>query len=62
MNSDGSAQVNLTKNSATDARPSWAHNGQIAFMSNRDGNMEIYVDGSQIATVNAYGPKRFQVL
>ena len=24
-------------------RPSWARNGRIAFMSMRDGNMEIYV-------------------
>jgi Tfp pilus assembly protein FimT len=26
------------------------------------GNMEIYVDGNKIATVNAYGPQTFQVL
>ena len=43
MSADGSGQTNLTRNPAADARPSWAHDGQIAFMSMRDGNMEIYV-------------------
>ncbi len=43
MNADGSSQVALTSNTFTDARPNWSrHTAQIAFMSNRDGNMEIY--------------------
>jgi Tol biopolymer transport system component len=42
--------TNLTNNPADDARPAWSRDGsRIAFMSNRDGNYEIYVmnaDGS----------------
>jgi tol-pal system beta propeller repeat protein TolB len=42
--------TNLTQNPADDARPTWSRDGgRIAFMSNRDGNYEIYVmhaDGS----------------
>jgi Tol biopolymer transport system component len=42
--------VNLTQNAASDSRPSWSPDGsKIAFQSDRDGNLEIYVtnaDGS----------------
>jgi Tol biopolymer transport system component len=51
MNADGSDQINLTNNIATDVMPAWSPDGsQIAFSSSRDGNMEIYVmnkDGSE---------------
>ena len=50
MNADGSGQINLTNNPATDGAPSWSFDGtKIAFTSFRDGNGEVYVmnaDGS----------------
>lgn len=49
INPDGSGQMQLTTNSATDNYPAWSPDGtKIVFMSNRDGNSEIYamdVDG-----------------
>ena len=48
MNADGSGQQRLTTQGA---QPGWSPDGQkIAFMSERDGNSEIYTmnaDGSQ---------------
>ena len=50
MNSDGSAQTDISNNAATDRDAAWSPDGtQIAFASNRDGNYEIYkmnADGS----------------
>jgi subtilisin family serine protease len=50
MNSDGSGQINLTNNSASDYDPAWSpDNARIAFVSQRDGQHEVYVmnaDGS----------------
>jgi TolB protein len=50
MNADGSNVVNLTNHAADDGRPAWSpDDARIAFISNRDGNYEIYVmdaDGS----------------
>jgi Tol biopolymer transport system component len=44
MNVDGSNQVNLTNNPASDWHPRWSTDGtMIAFTSKRDGNAEIYV-------------------
>lgn len=44
ITADGSGQRRLTKNSALDADPTWAPDGQrIAFESKRDGNSKIYV-------------------
>ena len=50
MNADGSGQRRLTRNAARDLAPAWLPDGQkIAFVSERDGNSEVYVmnaDGS----------------
>ncbi len=50
MGIDGSRQTNLTNNPANDEEPSWSPDGmRIAFVSDRDGNKEIYTmsaDGS----------------
>ena len=50
MNADGSSLTNLTNNPADDGGPAWSPDGrQIAFVSDRDGDSEIYVmnaDGS----------------
>jgi Tol biopolymer transport system component len=42
MNANGSMVTRLTNHSATDAEPTWASSGKIAFTSTRDGNFEIY--------------------
>ena len=50
MNTDGSEIINLTNYLGTDDQPVFSPNGsQIAFISRRDGNEEIYImdsDGS----------------
>jgi TolB protein len=50
MNADGTDQTRLTDNPAADFLPAWSPDGaRIAFVSNRDGNREIYMmnaDGS----------------
>lgn len=44
MNADGTAQTRVTNNSASDTQPAWSPDGsKIAFVSNRDGNFELYV-------------------
>jgi hypothetical protein len=43
MNSNGTNQIALTTNTASDAYPNLSRDGsKIAFMSDRDGNQEIY--------------------
>ncbi|MFN2505618.1 MAG: TolB family protein, partial [Acidimicrobiales bacterium] len=47
MNPDGSNQVNLTNNTATEFEPAWSADGtKIVFVSNRDANNEIYTMNS----------------
>jgi Tol biopolymer transport system component len=50
MNADGSGVTRLTDDPDSDKSPSWSPDGaRIAFVSDRDGNWEIYVmnaDGS----------------
>ncbi len=50
MNADGSNQTRITNNPAIDSQPAWSPDGtKIVFLSDRDGNNEIYVmnvDGS----------------
>lgn len=47
MSSNGTGQVPLTTNVASDAYPNLSHDGsKIAFVSDRDGNSEIYVMNS----------------
>ena len=42
-NADGTNRVNLTRNPARDLTPRWSSDGrQIVFVSNRDGNFEIF--------------------
>jgi Tol biopolymer transport system component len=62
MNADGEDQKRLTPVDGSDAFPSWSPDGsEIAFCSNRNGNMDVYVmnsDGSnkrQLTTGNASG-------
>ena len=44
MNGDGSGQTDLTNRPGDDYGPAWSHDGsKIAFSTNRDGNLEIYV-------------------
>ena len=55
MNPDGSDQVNLTRNEATDFDPAWSPNGEeILFVSDRDGIPDLYLmraDGSRVRKV-----------
>ena len=62
MNRDGSSPTNLTNSPAYETFPTWSPDGlRIAFVSNRDGNFEIYVmnaDGSNQTNLskNPAGP------
>ena len=44
MNADGTGVARLTTSAGYDGMPVWSPDGQqIAFVSDRDGNQEIYV-------------------
>ena len=44
MNADGSGQTNLFNSLGNDVGPEWSPDGnKIVFLSQRDGNIEIYV-------------------
>ena len=55
MNGDGSSQVRLVQSSGEDFSPSLSPDGrQVAFVSTRDGNHEVYVvnvDGTGLANL-----------
>ncbi len=59
MNADGSDNTQLTFNDDKDFSPSWSPDSkQIAFQSDRDGDMKIYVmnaDGSNVISTNQIG-------
>jgi TolB protein len=47
MDADGKSQRNLTNDPADDRSPRWSPDSQrIAFVSERDGNLEIYIMGA----------------
>jgi Tol biopolymer transport system component len=52
QNAEGSSEMNLTNNPAYDQSPAWSPDGtKLAFVSDRDGDLEIYVmntDGSGV--------------
>ena len=56
---DGSGVIRLTDNDASDVTPAWSPDGRrIAFASERDGNLEIYVmnaDGSGVTRLTYNG-------
>ncbi len=65
MKADGSEQMQLTTNPATDTSPVWSPDGQrIAFRSNRDGAFHIYTmntDGSAQARLITSTPGEFDI-
>ena len=56
MASDGSGQVNVSKDAALDRGPTWAPDGErLAFVSNRDGDWDVYVvnaDGTGLVNIS----------
>ena len=60
MDADGSNQQRLTDGGAQDWWPAWSpDNAQIAFMSDRDGDWEIYVmdaDGGNLRQLTDNDP------
>jgi Tol biopolymer transport system component len=56
MNGDGSSQTNLSNNAELDYPPVFSpDSSKIAFMSNRDGNFEVYImnaDGSGLKNLS----------
>src|SRR5205807_22645 len=58
MNADGTGQVDLTNNPASDGGPSWSPDGtQIAFATDRNGDGDIYkmnANGSSPVDLSTY--------
>ena len=63
MNADGSGVTRLTNHPATDWGPAWSPDGaRIAFASERDDNLEIYVmnaDGSGLINLTHHAARDF---
>lgn len=54
MNTNGRNQTRLTTHPDSDTHPTWSPDGtKIAFVSNRDGNSELYV-----MNVDEYGSRQ----
>lgn len=48
MDAAGGSERRLTRHPALDAQPAWSPNGRnLAFTSDRDGDLEIYVKASE---------------
>ena len=62
MNPDGSDQINLSRDNASDSDPVWSPDGaQILFVSDRDGPSDLYVmdsDGSGVRRV--FGSREYR--
>ena len=62
MNPDGSDQINLSRDNASDSDPVWSPDGeQILFVSDRDGPSDLYVmdsDGSDVRRV--FGSREYR--
>ena len=63
INANGSRPTRLTRNRGDDLYATWSRDGkQIAFVSQRDRNFEIYVmnaDGSNQKRITTNGPSDF---
>ena len=61
MNADGSNQTRLTNDAAVDRFPRWSADGRILFISNRDGQADIYTmdqAGGNITRLTTVGARQ----